>query len=69
MSKKANKRVIQKESSISDYNIHIEELRSEIAKGWDGPVSKRSIREIISAKLESGKLLGGAFDWEQKGCK
>ena len=51
MSKKVNKRVIQKESSISDYNIRLEILRSEIAKGWGGPVSKRSVKDIIKAKI------------------
>ena len=28
----------------------IEELRAEIAKGWDGPASGRSIQDIIKAK-------------------
>ena len=28
----------------------IEELRAEIAKGWDGPASKRSVKDIIKAK-------------------
>lgn len=55
MSKKVNKRAIQKESSISDYNIRLKELRKEIAKGWDGPASKRSVKEIINAKIESSK--------------
>ncbi|MDD3040669.1 type II toxin-antitoxin system ParD family antitoxin [Bacteroides sp.] len=28
----------------------IEELRAEIAKGWDGEISKRSARDIAKAK-------------------
>lgn len=28
----------------------IEELRAEIAKGWDGEISKRSARDIAEAK-------------------
>lgn len=28
----------------------IEELRSEIAKGWDGPASSRKVKDIIKAK-------------------
>ncbi|MBR9910118.1 MAG: type II toxin-antitoxin system ParD family antitoxin [Gammaproteobacteria bacterium] len=29
----------------------IEELRAEIAKGWEGPASKRNVKEIIKAKI------------------
>lgn len=28
----------------------IEELRSEIVKGWDGPVSKKSVQDILKSK-------------------
>lgn len=28
----------------------IEELRAEIARGWDGPVSKRTIDDIVQSK-------------------
>lgn len=28
----------------------IEALRSEVAKGWDGPVSERSVTDILAAK-------------------
>ena len=31
-------------------NCIMEQLRSEIAKEWDGQVSKRSIKDIISYK-------------------
>ncbi len=30
-------------------------LRIEIAKGWDGPVSKRKVKDIIRAKTEVRK--------------
>lgn len=30
----------------------IEELRAEIAKGWDGEASPNKVQDIISAKLE-----------------
>ncbi len=36
-------------------NRVLEELRSEIAKGWDGPVSKRNVKDIIQAKTKTGK--------------
>lgn len=32
----------------------IEQLRLEIEKGWDGPVSKRNIKDIIADKKQSG---------------
>ncbi|BFM15186.1 hypothetical protein R50073_13690 [Maricurvus nonylphenolicus] len=28
----------------------IEDLRAEIAKGWEGPTSERSVKDIIKAK-------------------
>ena len=31
-------------------NKVLEDLRGEIAKGWDGPLSTRSVSEIIAAK-------------------
>jgi len=31
-------------------NKVLEDLKSEIAKGWDGPLSTRSVSEIIGAK-------------------
>lgn len=34
-------------------NRILEELRNEIAKGWDGPTSKRTVQDIVKAK---GKL-------------
>ena len=30
----------------------IEELRAEIAKGWDSPVSPRNVQDILKAKQE-----------------
>lgn len=30
----------------------IEELRAEIAQGWDGETSSRKVQDIIKAKLE-----------------
>ena len=32
-----------------------DKLRSEIAKGWDGPASKRRVKNIISAKAKAKK--------------
>lgn len=34
-------------------NRVLEELRSEIAKGWDGPASKRNVKDIIDAKTKA----------------
>ncbi len=31
-------------------NRMIEDLRKEIGKGWSGPTSKRSVRDIIEAR-------------------
>ena len=31
-------------------NRVLEELRAEIAKGWDGPTSSRSVKDIIRDK-------------------
>lgn len=36
-------------------NRVLEELRNEIAKGWDGPRSKRSVSDIIKAKAKGRK--------------
>ena len=36
-------------------NRVLEELRLEIAKGWDGPPSKRSVKDILSAKSKNSK--------------
>lgn len=33
-------------------NRILEELRIEINKGWDGPVSKRSVSDIVKAKVK-----------------
>lgn len=30
----------------------IEELRAEIAKGWEAPASSRNVQDIVKAKLE-----------------
>jgi hypothetical protein len=31
----------------------LEELRIEIAKGWDGRTSKRNVKDIIAAKTKA----------------
>lgn len=36
-------------------NKVLEELRAEIAKGWDSPVSNRSVKDIIVAKAKAHK--------------
>ena len=36
-------------------NRVLEELRGEIAKGWSGPASKHSVKDIIKAKTKAGK--------------
>ena len=33
----------------------LEELRAEIAKGWDSPVSKRSVNDIVKAGVKAHK--------------
>ncbi|MDP3912452.1 MAG: type II toxin-antitoxin system ParD family antitoxin [Bacteroidota bacterium] len=33
----------------------LEELRAEIAKGWDGPSSKRTVEDIVKAKTKEYK--------------
>jgi len=33
-------------------NRVLDDLRTEINKGWDGPTSKRSVQDIIEAKAE-----------------
>ncbi len=33
----------------------LEELRAEIAKGWDSPVSKRNVNDIVKAKAKAYK--------------
>lgn len=33
----------------------LEELRAEIAKGWDSPVSKRSVKDIVKAKAKAAQ--------------
>lgn len=47
--KNTNKRSIEKQHKA------IKELQAEIAKGWNGTVSKRSVREIVAAKLRECK--------------
>ena len=37
-------------------NRVLEDLSSEIMKGWDGPVSKRSVKDIVNAKNKSHKV-------------
>lgn len=34
-------------------NKVLEELRAEIAKGWDSPASKRNVQDIIKAKRKA----------------
>ncbi len=34
-------------------NKVLEELRAEIAKGWDGPTSERSVEDIVKAKTKA----------------
>lgn len=34
-------------------NRVLEELRAEITKGWDGPTSKRSVKDIVAAKSKA----------------
>ncbi len=36
-------------------NKILEELRSEIAKGWDGPLSKRNVNDIVRARTKANK--------------
>lgn len=36
-------------------NKVLEELRAEIAKGWDSPASKRSVKDIVAAKRKVHK--------------
>ena len=33
----------------------LEELHAEIAKGWDGPSSKRTVEDIVKAKTKEYK--------------
>ena len=33
----------------------LEELRKDIMKGWEGPVSKRSVKDILAAKTKGSK--------------
>ena len=40
---------------IPDQCAALEKLRIEIAKGWDGPVSKRSVTDIIKDKVKVSK--------------
>lgn len=35
----------------------IEELRAEIAKGWDGAISSNSVQNIIAAKRQAKQPL------------
>lgn len=37
-------------------NRVLEELRSEIAKGWDSPASKRNVKDIVRAKTKADKV-------------
>ena len=36
-------------------NKVLDELRTEIAKGWDGPLSGRNVRDIVKAKTKAYK--------------
>lgn len=36
-------------------NRVLEELRIEIAKGWDGPTSKRSVKDIVRSRSKNRK--------------
>lgn len=31
----------------------VEELRAEIARGWDGPASNKTVRDIIASKRKA----------------
>ena len=37
-------------------NKVLEELRTEINKGWDAPASKRSVKDIVAAKKKAHKV-------------
>ena len=36
-------------------NKVLDELRTEIAKGWDGPSSERNVKDIVKSKTKSYK--------------
>ena len=44
--------VVRDALRLHEYYRHkvIEELRTEIAKGWDGPVSKMSAQDILKSR-------------------
>jgi flagellar basal body-associated protein FliL len=47
-------------SPIEPYkNNQIEELRREIAKGLDSPLSKRKVKDIISSKINNILMQAG----------
>lgn len=46
--------VVRDALRLHEYYRHrvIEELRAEIAKGWDGKTSKRKVGDIVKAKAQ-----------------
>jgi hypothetical protein len=42
-------------SPIEKLHKAIKELNVEIAKGWDGPASKRSVKDVVAAKRKAHK--------------
>ncbi len=36
-----------------NFNIVLQELRTEINKGWDPPASKRNVQDIIDSKANN----------------
>jgi hypothetical protein len=43
----------KKELNITNSNYNIQSLRIEIDKGWDGPISKKSVKEIVENKKKA----------------
>ena len=57
MKKKQHLILLKGASEMSQSNLlpEGEWLRNEIAKGWDGPTSKRSVTDIINEKIKAIK--------------
>lgn len=43
-------------NSIEKQHKAIQKLQAEIARGRDGPISKRSVKDIVEVKLQGYKL-------------